>query len=79
MYGIPGGTCPEHLQDKEGGFGKCTYHGCAASPSAPSVMAFANDNALFIRQFSMVFQKMIEKGCVRRVLSQLGLGVFSHV
>eukprot|EP00959_Pyramimonas_sp_CCMP1952_P207267 4335541-Pyramimonas_sp.AAC.1 len=41
-------------EDPAGEFSRCTYASCGYSPSAAHVLAYAKDNALFIRQFSQV-------------------------
>jgi hypothetical protein len=40
----------------------CTYATCERATTAATVQAFATDNALFIHEFSKVFQKLIEHG-----------------
>jgi hypothetical protein len=42
---------------------RCAYASCERAPSAATVEAFAADNALFVREFSKVFQKLLEHGC----------------
>eukprot|EP00238_Polyblepharides_amylifera_P000501 CAMPEP_0196572712 /NCGR_PEP_ID=MMETSP1081-20130531/2704_1 /TAXON_ID=36882 /ORGANISM="Pyramimonas amylifera, Strain CCMP720" /LENGTH=376 /DNA_ID=CAMNT_0041890119 /DNA_START=187 /DNA_END=1317 /DNA_ORIENTATION=+ len=50
----------------------CAYAECGKSPTAGIVETFANDNSLFVREFSSVFQKMIEHGYSN--LKELGIG-----